>query len=243
MIISSTTWLSAPILLSIAFVGFAGLLVLWRAFRRARRGSWRDIEPGFLLVVGGAAMNVAIFVSAHRLWGFYLLPGMVLLLVGLVASMEASFATLPTGSRPDWGQRFVALVSLGLGLVLALFYWLPQNYAALNKAFRSAAWTLPIQRATMPRSRPRPAFSPPIRADKGPAGGRALGSASLLSAARYGAIQIEAVPWGPYTQWQSSARKFWCSAKPIRRRRRRCRSIRRFIPLIWRSGRDIPITS
>lgn len=131
-------WLGGPMLLNVAFFAVAALLVLWRAFRHAQTSGWRNFEAGFVLAVAGLAMIAAIFVSAHRLWGFYLFPGMVLMLVGLVATIELSLAAAPSPAAPtpDRTQRLAAWISVALCLSLGLFYWVPQDRKELNDAMR-----------------------------------------------------------------------------------------------------------
>jgi hypothetical protein len=130
-------WLVGPPLLNAAFIASAMLLVLWRGVVQGREKGWCAIQPEMILCVAGAAMSAAIFVSAHRIWGFYLMPGMVLMCVGLVATVEDSLAGQKAVAGPmPIISRLAAASCLLLSVLMAAFYWAPYNFKILSIAAR-----------------------------------------------------------------------------------------------------------
>jgi hypothetical protein len=124
-------WMGNSLLLSLAVIGSACLLLALWVCHEYRGRNWRLFHPGLMLVAGGLAMIAAIFVSSHRLWGFYLLPGTVLLLVGLFSLVEGSFVGT-ANVRPDLLKRGLALVLLVSTGVLGLFWWAPERHASFH---------------------------------------------------------------------------------------------------------------
>jgi hypothetical protein len=124
-------WLGGPLIWNIAVASLGGLLVLWCILRQARQSHWQKVPPAAFPFLGGAAMCAAVFISAHRLWGFYLMPGVTLMLPGLVACMEAGLIQ-PAGAATDRALRALAAASAALTLGLGVVYWLPYNLHILN---------------------------------------------------------------------------------------------------------------
>ena len=124
-------WLAGPVWLNILVAISAGFLVLLALARIWRAGELgRPMARPLVLIVGGLALIGAIFVSSHRLWGFYLVPGMFVLLTGIVALCEENLSA-GKASALGWVQRFAAGAS-GLALAaLSLFWWAPQHAQAL----------------------------------------------------------------------------------------------------------------
>jgi hypothetical protein len=118
-------WLAGPAILNIIVVASAGLLFSLTVWDKRREKAWLR-EPGLLLVCGGAAMIGAIFVSSHRLWGFYLVPGMVLALTGLLCLVEQQLYAIQKSAKFGVGSS-AALVTLVSCIVLAIVGWLPNS--------------------------------------------------------------------------------------------------------------------
>ena len=96
----------------------------------------RPLARPLILVVGGLAMLAAIFVSSHRLWGFYLMPGMFLLLTGAVALSEQS---IPVGTAPSASDRvrqLFAFASCAAMAILAVCWWAPEHARTLDSLSR-----------------------------------------------------------------------------------------------------------
>lgn len=118
-------WLAGPTLLNIIVVASAALLFSLTAWDKRRGKAWLR-EPGLLLVCGGGAMMGAIFVSSHRLWGFYLVPGMVLTLTGMLCLVEQRLYAIKKSAKGHAGLS-AALVMLVSWITLAIVGWVPAS--------------------------------------------------------------------------------------------------------------------
>jgi len=127
-------WLGGPVALNIAVIAAACLLVLLTAWEKRRGKAWVT-DPGLLLICGGAAMIGAIFVSSHRLWGFYLLPGMVLALTGLICLIEQGLSGPRLLEQVRVG-RSVALTALAACAALTILVWVPGTARSLESLAR-----------------------------------------------------------------------------------------------------------
>jgi len=99
---------ATPAVLTVAYQ--ASTHAAWRV----RVRNWVLSDGAFLTVVAaaGAGLLASIVLSAQRLWGFYLFPGTILLIVGALAAADWA-ADRPVG--PDWirlGSKLAALVGL-----------------------------------------------------------------------------------------------------------------------------------
>lgn len=134
-------WLTGPTLLNIIGVAAAGLLFSLTAWDKRREKAWLR-EPGLLLVSGGVAMIGAIFISSHRLWGFYLLPGMVLALTGVLCLVEQRLHENEKSAKARVGLS-AALLTLVSCIMLAIIGWLPMsahNLQALARRTETATY-------------------------------------------------------------------------------------------------------
>ena len=124
-------WLGGGLWLNTALVAGATLLVLLHLAAVAQKKDWRNIDPGLLVIVIGAALDFSIFVGAHRLWGFYLVPGTTLILAGLVCLAEHDLKRMGFSLR-----RTAAMVSLLPCAALAILFWAPGTYANFEEISR-----------------------------------------------------------------------------------------------------------
>ena len=94
-------------------------------------------SENLLLVVSGVVLLATVFIKSNRIMGFYLFPGTVLFILGLVSSCEALLktnlgsnkkVTTITVLRTGLPIFFVACLSTVL-----LFFWYPQNIKNLQK--------------------------------------------------------------------------------------------------------------
>jgi len=127
-------WLAGPAILNIVVVASAALLFSLIVWDKRNEKAWLR-EPGLLLVCGGAAMIGSIFVSSHRLWGFYLMPGMVLALTGLLSLIEQRLYAIQKPANGRIGL-FAALVTLVSCIGLAIVGWLPNSAHNLQASAR-----------------------------------------------------------------------------------------------------------
>ena len=84
-----------------------------------------SVSETSLLVLLGLSLFVAIFFASNRISGFYLFPGSVLLVLGLISSCEGLLKA-KLGVKRMLGNRIAIMFFVFLSGV-ALFLWLPQN--------------------------------------------------------------------------------------------------------------------
>lgn len=84
------SWMDAPFELSVILICLAFLFLAYFVYIIVRKGQQFQfyILP-VTAIVSGLALLFSIFLNVHRLWGFYLFPGMILFISGLICLMEA----------------------------------------------------------------------------------------------------------------------------------------------------------
>ena len=89
-----------------------------------------SIPEALLLVLLGLSLFFAVFFASNRISGFYLFPGSVLLVLGLISSCEGLLKA-KQGAKKMHGNKIAFLFVVCLSGV-ALFLWLPQNLKTLE---------------------------------------------------------------------------------------------------------------
>lgn len=124
-------WLIAPVTVTVILVGISLFLLFQLA--RSNWHSLSNLPMPLVVFMSGLALNLAIFVAAHRLWGIYLFPGTILMLVGLFAIFETNLT--------NWSYRAndnnqanklgtcASIVGLTLIIVVTFFWWSPHCFA------------------------------------------------------------------------------------------------------------------
>lgn len=126
-------WLIVPevvgitfFILSFLFVCFFGILYFWK----------RDISPkniaALSMTFSGIALNFAIFFGAQRLWGFYLYPGTILMVTGLIFMIDLSLSD-ESVNQSGFFNRSTRVLGYAVAFFLfciATFAWAP--YAINN---------------------------------------------------------------------------------------------------------------
>ncbi len=158
---------------------------------------------GFLLCISGLTLNLSIFSSVQRLWGMYLFPGTVLIVVGACVMYEAlrEDSTVLMRSKFITSLRISGWVTLVLMLSVALRYWWPHlsdEFGSLAARTESADYAEQyntyaqildvLERHSQNADRPlrvifTPSLFPPPKSSK------------------YEIVEF----WGPYTQWDDPA--------------------------------------
>jgi len=121
-------WLRAPIALATGACLAAAAFVAFNVadLRRQEGDAFHRQALGLILVAAGSAWMLAIFLAAHRLWGFYLHPGMALVIVGLLVLADV--------------RKFAGAVAVAM-LAFAAVFWAPRTFIsfdALAQRTRSA---------------------------------------------------------------------------------------------------------
>lgn len=128
-------WLGAGLLLSALALIAMRLQTLWQ--RQGARCLTHPWSTGALMLVSGMALNGAVFVGTHRLWGFYLVPGTVLTIAGLLRLIDerwqAPAAHHIAASTAHKATRLLPHAFLLLLLAVALLYWLPATTRELRQ--------------------------------------------------------------------------------------------------------------
>lgn len=133
-------WLEAPQGVSITFVVLSFLLLVLTCFTAL---NWKAIEQKKLSKVNvplmliiffcGLSLILSIFLKVHRLWGFYLWTGTVLMLVGILSMIESSFINEQRKSLRLLRVQKITGTIVGTLLVVLLAFWLPSSYAKLKQ--------------------------------------------------------------------------------------------------------------
>ncbi len=126
------SWLVAPAWLGGALVAVCGLFLAYWSFCHYRNKQ-RPPPVGLAVALAGVMLNLAIFISAHRLWGFYLYPGSVLLLTGLFSLVDASIAQARVESSTAISGVLMAAGLTATVTAITVFYWAPHGLASFRE--------------------------------------------------------------------------------------------------------------
>jgi hypothetical protein len=133
-------WLVAPRPLAVFFATILVLLfthALWRQIS----SRMRRMPIGLVVGLAGLALNFSIALSAHRLWGMYLFPGTVLVLVGAISLTDLAINQWNTwfGSfRKFFGSVF-PLGVLGIVVYISVAFWVPNSLTNLKNLSKRTA--------------------------------------------------------------------------------------------------------
>lgn len=126
-------WLIAPMLIGIALSVIAGgLFYINLKDSISHKTEWPLL--GSILMMSGLALNISIFIGTHRLWGFYLFPGSVLFLAGLLSLIDGnSKKRLLCKVQPlALMQRLMFSGPLIILLAMSIFFWVPSSISTLK---------------------------------------------------------------------------------------------------------------
>lgn len=80
----------------------------------------------------GLTLNFSIFISAQRLWGFYLFPGTVLLIISIVGICDNGI------NCPQYSKNIVlkttSIIAISVICIFSILFFLPQTIYQLEKA-------------------------------------------------------------------------------------------------------------
>lgn len=194
-------WLVAPYVIGLMlFMFILVYLILHGAQIFKRDGFSIDKKTtAFAVAMAGLALNIAIIIGAKRLWGFYLYPGMVLMVVGTIMLVDLSISQPLKKDKSSLAiiNRFLGyLISLFL-LVVSVLYWTPQAIDGLEKlSLRTNTSEYTSQYSSYK------AFTNFIDHYKVPEGRRlrVMFTPSLFPPESNGKFEIVEF-WGPYIEW------------------------------------------
>ena len=135
-----TDWMEAPpILVIILLALFVAYFIASFAYESGYYSQKINAGNKFpaAILLSGFVLNVSIMVTAHRLWGLYLFPGTVLIVVGAFILLEKDFVNF----RNDVLNfklnvpAYLACTSFSLILFTVCIWWMPKSisdYKALS---------------------------------------------------------------------------------------------------------------
>ena len=131
-------WLIAPYAIGlILFISILGYLILHAAqILKSYPFSIDKNATAFAIATAGLALNIAIIIGTKRLWGFYLYPGTVLMVAGIIilADLRISDSTDKNNKPSVFITRFLSyFISIFL-LVVSALYWMPRAIDGLKGA-------------------------------------------------------------------------------------------------------------
>ena len=198
-------WLLAPYEIGLLFLIVIFLYLTFYAVQifKSKPFSFDQNVAAFTIVASGLALNVAIMIGAKRLWGFYLYPGMVMILVGTIILIELGISNSLKTKKESLiianriAGYFVAIYILGISAL----YWAPHVIGGLEGASRrSKTNDYNLQYSSYVK------FTNFLDSYKGAEGGRlhVMFNPSLFLPQSNDKFIIEEF-WGPYAQWRSDA--------------------------------------
>jgi hypothetical protein len=128
-------WLIAPATVSGALSIIGCLLCLQFAYSYFKKTSQFSIPV--IVILAGLALNISIFFGAHRLWGHYLFPGTLLMIVGLlsIAELCVSYASINL-SISHFNRKLAYNLSVLTILMFGMFtfiWWTPHAYSKFKE--------------------------------------------------------------------------------------------------------------
>jgi len=193
------TWLVAPVWLGMTM---AGLLIAYLIYNLVETYGRRfDPAPvGLVLAIAGFFSIFLIFITAHRLWGHYLFPGSILILVGLFSLIDVEFRKPGEGDGAGLSlvERVLGLGSVAAIATVAIGYWTPSGADGFHKLSQRSA---------------TPEYQVEIRANR-----QMIEALETIFAARSRTLRVSLDPillpptsnkkfifydfWGPYVEWE-----------------------------------------
>jgi hypothetical protein len=123
------SWLIAPKWMGLVLFICAGAFLAYHLGRRLTKRAWYPFPVGLALVLSGLLLNLAIFASVQRLWGFYLYPGSVLILVGVFSLIDLNMDKTRNEKnlRIFELESFLARGTATVVAIIAIGYWVPHS--------------------------------------------------------------------------------------------------------------------
>lgn len=131
-------WLIAPypigLTLSIFILGYL-IFYIFQIYKSSFFSFDQIIAP-LTIVVAGLALNIAIMMEVKRLWGFYLYPGTILILLGIIVMADLSISSPNKLTKKYFIgiNKFLSNFICIFLLFFSIVYWLPRTIDGLKSA-------------------------------------------------------------------------------------------------------------
>lgn len=130
-------WLVAPYVIGLMLFIFILVYLILHGVQILKSDGFNIDKntTAFAVAMAGLALNIAIIIGAKRLWGFYLYPGMVLMVAGIIMLVDLSISeALKMDKRPLASlNRLLGYLFLYFLLVVSGLYWTPRAIDGLEK--------------------------------------------------------------------------------------------------------------
>lgn len=119
-------WMVAPQLIGRAFALISLFFIFYFSiFTYKKRGEKYKNIAALAIALAGAILNVSIIFGAKRLWGFYLYPGAILFICGLLMMVNLSLNEISLAqdrARIQTLKALACVITFGLLLISTLFW-------------------------------------------------------------------------------------------------------------------------
>ena len=129
-------WLVAPHFISLTFIILIAFFLIanYIILLSSKNIIFDSRITALAIAFAGLSLNIAIYIGSKRLWGFYLYPGMILILVGTLMLADCDAANLLKNRNQYLLKLNIYLRNLivYLLLLISIFYWMPQSVRQLE---------------------------------------------------------------------------------------------------------------
>ena len=125
--------MNAPIEWSVALMCSAFILLFIFGYNAIKREQGLHLMVPITAIACGVILMLSIFLNVHRLWGFYLFPGMILFVSGLIGVVEGQlFLSSKEGgllsTKLNGLGKFIAITTLITLMSYTFYWWPPSSY-------------------------------------------------------------------------------------------------------------------
>lgn len=137
-------WLDAPYAIGLMLFILILVYLILHGARILKSDSFSADQnaTAFAIATAGLALNIAIIISTKRLWGFYLYPGTVLIVAGILILADLSLSdSLSTNNSENDNNNSIVAINRFFGYFVSMFllvvsglYWMPRTINGLEVA-------------------------------------------------------------------------------------------------------------
>tara|TARA_B100001250_G_scaffold374783_1_gene361841 strand:- start:668 stop:2434 length:1767 start_codon:yes stop_codon:yes gene_type:complete len=128
-------WLSSSVIINICLITLSALLffIALYIYSDKLKNSMFDIYCSLLLILGSNITLCLIFLGTNRLYGVYIFPFFLLILIGLISLSEKFILDLNLEITNKFIPKLSSITFLCLLIVIVCFYWYPNNMDYYSK--------------------------------------------------------------------------------------------------------------